>query len=351
MTATYPADALCARSADRTLWDCAVHGETAAQRDTRHALAKQVCAACPVAVECLRAVDPVWDEGIRGGVLLPIKKTAARTPDAQPVVVDHRRTDVEIEDRVMELTEYGLSAVDIGRPAADVGADGEAHPCPPPRGACRMTATWSVNRLAARAVALAGADRGDTRELLDMLGLLTADGRIPPDDIRQYDMRTAGPENTVPTAMITTREARSVACTTPPGLAVLPPLPKPTKAKAAPKPKRKPKEARTVPAEPRQRRKQAQCGTTSGHARHIRLREPTCEACREAKRAYMRERYDRRVDRKPRPPAPCGSRAGYERHLRDGEKACRTCLDANAAQQRVRYHRVKAERAAQRRAS
>jgi len=80
---TYPTDAACAWSPDKTLWDANVHGETPFQREVRHIQAKAICATCPVGFECAQAIDWTWDEGIRAGTLLPEKKTAARTARAR----------------------------------------------------------------------------------------------------------------------------------------------------------------------------------------------------------------------------------------------------------------------------
>lgn len=58
-----------------------------------------------------------------------------------------------------------------------------------------MTApTWSVNRLAARAVALNATDPEEAHTLLDMLGLVDTHGRLAPDDVRNYDIDESGPE-------------------------------------------------------------------------------------------------------------------------------------------------------------
>jgi hypothetical protein len=66
------------------LWDAAVHGETAEQREARHHEARNYCRRCPVALACWEAVDWQWDEGIRAGMLLPEKKTAARAEHGRP---------------------------------------------------------------------------------------------------------------------------------------------------------------------------------------------------------------------------------------------------------------------------
>lgn len=66
---TFPEDAACAGILD-PLWDASVVGESDAARRARHARGEAICRRCPVKLECLQAVDPCLDDGIRGGVLL-----------------------------------------------------------------------------------------------------------------------------------------------------------------------------------------------------------------------------------------------------------------------------------------
>jgi len=57
---------------EEPLWDDRVEGETETQRDVRHGRALAVCNnACPVREMCGDAVDPRFDEGVRGGHILP----------------------------------------------------------------------------------------------------------------------------------------------------------------------------------------------------------------------------------------------------------------------------------------
>ena len=70
-------DAACAGHPE-PLWDQTVHGEDAEEREARHHKAAAICKRCPVAFECGKSVDWTLDEGVRAGVLLPIKKQAAR---------------------------------------------------------------------------------------------------------------------------------------------------------------------------------------------------------------------------------------------------------------------------------
>lgn len=49
--------------------------------------------------------------------------------------------------------------------------------------------TDRINRRAADAIRRHARDAADERLLMDMCGLLTADGSIPPDDNRLYDVR------------------------------------------------------------------------------------------------------------------------------------------------------------------
>lgn len=65
----------------------------------------------------------------------------------------------------------------------------------------------------------------------------------------------------------------------------------------------------------------AECGTASGASRHYRKGEGLCEACREAKREYDRQKRGYA----PRKVAPCGTEGGYRRHLRRKETPCEPC--------------------------
>lgn len=69
------------------------------------------------------------------------------------------------------------------------------------------------------------------------------------------------------------------------------------------------------------------CGTTAAYERHRRAGEEACDACREARNTYTRERYVPSA----RELHPCGTVAAYQRHLRRGEEACRPCKDALTA--------------------
>lgn len=45
-------------------------------------------------------------------------------------------------------------------------------------------------------------------------------------------------------------------------------------------------------------RGEAKCGTYSGYMRHIKLKQPVCDECRDAKRRYRREQYAKQKARK-----------------------------------------------------
>lgn len=49
--------------------------------------------------------------------------------------------------------------------------------------------TDRINRRAATAIRRHAIDLTDQRLLMDMVGLVAADGSIPPDDVRVYDCR------------------------------------------------------------------------------------------------------------------------------------------------------------------
>lgn len=224
--------------------------------------------------------------------------------------------------------------------------------------------TWSVNRLAARAVALHTRDQepddllfhDEARQLLEMLGLVEPGGReILPDDTRPNVMVDLGkapggknPDASSPLAFAD-HGRRPEGMTTPPGLATLSPLPAPaprTKKKPAAKAStpartRKPRPYVPVPTEKRKRAAIAECGTTGGYARHVRLKEPVCTPCREAKNAYWHDRdaqhrQERGLSPRPRKKvAECGTRSGYMRHLRLKEPTCAPCRAANAGRRDV----------------
>jgi hypothetical protein len=66
------------------LWDESVFGETRKQQVARHHAAIAICGTCPVSSHCLADVDWSVDEGVRGGRLLPFKKTAYRARSNWP---------------------------------------------------------------------------------------------------------------------------------------------------------------------------------------------------------------------------------------------------------------------------
>lgn len=72
--------AACARSADLTLWDGQRDvGESERARESRQAQAKTTCRAqCPVREACAADVDWRFDEGVRGGHVLPPLNTSSR---------------------------------------------------------------------------------------------------------------------------------------------------------------------------------------------------------------------------------------------------------------------------------
>jgi len=84
MTAIYPLDAACAGH-PLPLWDATVYGETVEYREWRHHQAKAICRGCPVKVQCFKAIDHAWDEGIWAGELLPLKRNARPRPASERV--------------------------------------------------------------------------------------------------------------------------------------------------------------------------------------------------------------------------------------------------------------------------
>lgn len=77
MIETWREHAACAGN-DEPLWDETVYGESRTDQTARHKAAKAICKGCPVTSQCWAAVNWSIDEGVRGGRLLPWKKTAYR---------------------------------------------------------------------------------------------------------------------------------------------------------------------------------------------------------------------------------------------------------------------------------
>lgn len=73
------------------------------------------------------------------------------------------------------------------------------------------------------------------------------------------------------------------------------------------------------------------CGTYKGYKQHYRYGVEVCDPCREARRAYHKERYV------PRELKPCGTHAAYRRHITEGTEVCEPCNEANNAYNRDLY--------------
>lgn len=69
------------------------------------------------------------------------------------------------------------------------------------------------------------------------------------------------------------------------------------------------------------------CGTNAAYIRHVRRKEPTCQACRDAHAAYNREHEG---GGRPRGEAKCGTQAGYDKHLRRRQETCAECRAAHS---------------------
>lgn len=209
--------------------------------------------------------------------------------------------------------------------------------------------TWLASLPAAKAVVL----REDIpltgplgrRELAEMLGLVAPGGReVLPDDVRNYDVESAQPVKVSPhRAAVTEPPARPEECTTPAGLRNLAPIhetaaPGRTKAPAKPR-KRGPRPSRALPEGQRKPARIAACGTVSGGRRHTRLNEPWCDACREARNTYDRQRHARKkaAAGPQRSRVQCGTFGGYSKHKRDGQDPCDPCRHAMRAYFRDRY--------------
>lgn len=194
---------------------------------------------------------------------------------------------------------------------------------------------WSVNRLAARAIALAPLPLEQRRELLHVCGLIGPDGRIAPDDraihdvnsrFVDYDDRYGGGRLA---ANYNAPVDRPEGYSSPDALRNLPPAPK-----SAPQPKAK---RRPGPVA------LSGCGSVGGYSRHRRAGEKPCEACRVAFADYQRAHRQRhgRTDRpNRRQPVQCGTVGGHSKHRRAKEKPCEACLDAyNTARKAKRAER------------
>lgn len=210
-----------------------------------------------------------------------------------------------------------------------------------------MTAPWSVNRLAALAVAMhAGGTVAERRELLEALGLVEPGGRtVTPDDTKVHalvDVTTvaAGRDaDPISPRAFAEHGRRPAGMTTPPGLANLPPIVQQPK----PEPKQRPVKRRS-PGEGKPQKSRAtkpprevpECGSYKAYRRHKRRGEDVDEPCTQAARAHWRSVDDaaRRAAGVPKVvrhhPAPCGTRSGYERHRREHTAICGPCRAANS---------------------
>lgn len=211
------------------------------------------------------------------------------------------------------------------------------------------TPTLTRHQRAADVVLANARDVTDARTLFEMLGLVEPDGcELLPDDNRPVPLVDLGrtPQKANPNSPIALADQdwRPENCTTPPGLRDLPPpevtkVRRPAKPRTAitPKPRARAAASRRVPDDLRQRRAVAVCGTTGGYARHMRLGEPACAPCRDAKNDYWRVRDAQRRAENGKTTSPrrkvaaCGTRSGYARHLRLGEPTCAPCRAANSA--------------------
>lgn len=187
--------------------------------------------------------------------------------------------------------------------------------------------TWSVNRLAARAVALhAPGTPAERLEVLMMLGLVAPDRTIKPDEPQRIELSELNDAGSVDRVKVTVREPNMDRSLVPPGLRDLLPHEK--------QPKRKTDETDA-------------CGTLTGHTRHIRYGEEVCRECKNARNEYAKARRRSRartanpdgadgsvtpVDR----PGKCGTVAGRSVHIRAGERVCRPCADVYNAHQRAK---------------
>lgn len=196
--------------------------------------------------------------------------------------------------------------------------------------------TWSVNRLAGRAVALhLRGDVGEKRELLEMLGVVDPGGHVVlPDDRRSYHLEPINDAfgDVEGEGAVEVREPRR-GFTTPPGLANLPPVEKK---------KREP------------RREPASHGSWSGRRFHTGRGEPQCRECADFYNAWRRSYNQKRAQKEGRPYTPavardtsegsvCGTERGWSRHRRRGED-CDACHEAYRVTARERGRRTRRDK-------
>lgn len=189
----------------------------------------------------------------------------------------------------------------------------------------------TINQLAARHVARVATDPADARMLLDILGLLTDDGRIAPDDTRALPLE-------VPSAAVAAHAPTSVrwwtdkpvVSTAPEALRNLPPV--------RVEPVKRPLSPSQIAGPPRPAMKP--CGTEAAAKRHVRDREPLCEAC-----VAGRAARNKNLQKKPEHNRGTthGTASGNLWHYRHGEKPCTPCREAaSKARREIRARKAAA---------
>ena len=78
-----------------------------------------------------------------------------------------------------------------------------------------------------------------------------------------------------------------------------------------------------------------ECGTPAGYARHLREKELTCQACRDAHNEYNRLF----AKHSTRQLAPCGTYGGYRRHQTYHTPICDPCKQAYLAYNKANWRR------------
>lgn len=175
--------------------------------------------------------------------------------------------------------------------------------------------TVSTNRRAARAVAMYGPESLVVRrELLEAIGVIRSGEREILPDVAMVLDGTAliadfdrGLDDTTSSSarvsnisgtMLAKQTGPCEASTAPPGL-WNPPAGKrvaPRALKSVPPKPPKPPIDETGRISKRQR-KPIDHGTVAGYRGHLRYKDPACDECKEANRAYSREGYERRMGR------------------------------------------------------
>lgn len=71
MAESWPEPGACFEHPTPQLWDVASRGEPFQERKMRQKIALAYCEECPALARCKASIDPRYDEGVKGGEILP----------------------------------------------------------------------------------------------------------------------------------------------------------------------------------------------------------------------------------------------------------------------------------------